>query len=278
MSKYTTIENLHSKYHRLSSAEKNVADFILKHPKDIVSYTIKDLSMASNVSEATVVRLCQHLGYKGYWSFHISLASELGKEEKPLSQEETGSSKMLFMKYAKMMENLANNVNPDNMEQSVELLTKCGCAHLIGSGNTSTIAKHMAFRLGRLGIRCTYDSVPEYFMNNINLAASNDVLIAISQSGVTKDILNGVDLAKKRGLKVIAITAYVNSSLAEKSDIVLESKGDFSRFDYYKNYNHLCEIAVVDVLCELIQQKFAVMNRKGKDDDMLELLLSEAKL
>ncbi|HOO28248.1 MAG TPA: SIS domain-containing protein, partial [Lachnospiraceae bacterium] len=120
--------------------------------------------------------------------------------------------------------------------------------------------------------------VPEYFMNNINLAASNDVLIAISQSGVTKDILNGVDLAKKRGLKVIAITAYVNSSLAEKSDIVLESKGDFSRFDYYKNYNHLCEIAVVDVLCELIQQKFAVMNRKGKDDDMLELLLSEAKL
>jgi DNA-binding MurR/RpiR family transcriptional regulator len=136
----------------------------------------------------------------------------------------------------------------------------------------------MAFRLGRLGIRSTYDSAPEYFMNSIYLAEPKDVLVAISQSGVTKDILNGVELAKKRGIQVIAITAYINSSLAEKSDIVLESKGDFSRFDYYKNYNHICEIAVIDALCELIQQKLTTKNPKGKDDNMLELLLSESKL
>lgn len=278
MSNYATIENLHSKYHKLSSAEKNVADFIMKHPQEIDNYTIKDLSLASNVSEATVVRMCKHLGYKGYWSFHISLVSDIGKEEKTFSQTEEGSLKALFMKYSKMMEKLADNVNEGSMEQCVDLLTNCSCAHIIGAGNTSTLAKHMAFRLGRLGIRCTYDSAPEYFMNNIYLAGPNDVLVAISQSGVTKNILNGVELAKKKEIKVMAITAYINSSLAEKSDIVLESKGDFSRFDFYKNYNHLCEIAVIDALCELIQQKLTALNPKGKDDNMLELLLSEAKL
>jgi RpiR family carbohydrate utilization transcriptional regulator len=278
MSNSSTIENLQRKFHRLSSAEKNVAEFIMKNPREVVNYTIKDLAVASNVSESTVVRMCQRLGYKGYWSFHISLVSDLGKDEKTHSHAEEGSLKSIFMKYSKMMQQLAVNVNEKTMEKCIDLLINCNCAHVIGAGNTSILAKHMSFRLGRLGIRSTNDSAPEYFINHINLAAPNDILVAISQSGLTKDILNGVELAKNRGIKVIAITAYINSSLAEKSDFVLESKGDFSRFDYHKNYSHLCEIAVIDALCELIQQKLTTIDSKGKDVNLLELLLSDAKL
>lgn len=113
------------------------------------------------------------------------------------------------------------------MNHCIDLLIGCGYAHIIADGNTGTVVDHLAFCLGRHGIRCTHGNVPEYYINNINLAKQDDVVIAISQSGVTKNVLKGVQLVKQKKLKVIAITAYKDSNLSYDADIVLVAKGDF---------------------------------------------------
>lgn len=271
MAKLTTIEKVQGCYEKLSSAEKNVANYILKHPGEVVGYTVRELAQASNVSEATVVRMCQHIGYKGYWSFHISLAVDLEDKKEDVGSGEAEDARAILRKYARMIEYLAGNINEESMQKSADLLMNCGYAHIIAGGNTGTLANHLSFRLGRLGICCTMNNVPEYYINHINSAGAKDVVVAISQSGMTKDVLKGIELAREKGLKIIAITAYKDSKIANEADLVLESKGDFSRYDFYKNYSHLCENAVIDTLCDLIQQK-------RENDNMLELLLSDAKL
>ena len=115
----------------------------------------------------------------------------------------------------------------------------------------------------------------ENYLNTINLADENDVLIAISKSGITKTVIQGAELAKEKGLKVIAITEYGNSKLGELADHVLLSKGDSSRFDYYKNYNHLSETAVIEALLELVKNVDKIVEKRA---DQLEFMLSEAKL
>lgn len=233
--------------------------------------------MASGVSEATVVRMCQHAGYTGYWPFRTMLARDMGmmgREEKR-DNDQANIVAGIFRKYADIMQNLSSKIDLDAMSTCARLIDNCHEVHVIAAGDTGTLAKHMGFCLGRIGIKATYSGLADYYLNTINLADENDVLIAISKSGITKTVIQGAELAKEKGLKVIAITEYGNSKLGELADHVLLSKGDSSRFDYYKNYNHLSETAVIEALLELVKNVDKIVEKRA---DQLEFMLSEAKL
>src|SRR5579872_6411791 len=64
-------------YSSLRTAEQRVADFILKHPEELIYLTVTELAERTNTSESTVVRICQKIGYKGYQEFKIMLARDL---------------------------------------------------------------------------------------------------------------------------------------------------------------------------------------------------------
>src|ERR1700691_6727353 len=68
---------LQGAYSGLRAAEQRVADFILKHPDELIYLTVTELAERTNTSESTVVRLCQKIGYKGYQEFKIVLARDL---------------------------------------------------------------------------------------------------------------------------------------------------------------------------------------------------------
>ena len=85
MSEKSVIDNIQKHYREFSPTERKVADCVLRHPNQVTEYTVKELAMASGVSEATVVRMCQHAGYTGYWPFRTMLARDMGmmgREEK----------------------------------------------------------------------------------------------------------------------------------------------------------------------------------------------------
>ena len=273
MNNLSAIEKIQENYNHLSPTENRLADYVLKNSQKAIEYTVKDLAEASNVSEAAVVRMCQHIGFKGYWPFRMSLAKEVDKHQKNTVDTETENGLQgIFKRYSANMLNIADNIDVETVSKCVKLLRDCDQVHLIASGNTAPIVEHMGFRLGRLGVRNTFSGVADYYMNQINLAGVNDIVFAVSQSGSTKSVLDGVTLARQKGLKIIAITAYKNSKLGELADYVLESKGDFSRFDFYKNYSHLCEMAVAEAMLDLLtadEKTRAIVQEKSTD--MLEI-------
>ena len=277
MSEKSVIDNIQKHYREFSPTERKVADCVLRHPNQVTEYTVKELAMASGVSEATVVRMCQHAGYTGYWPFRTMLVRDMGmmgREEKR-DNDQANIVAGIFRKYADIMQNLSSTIDLDAMSTCARLIDNCHEVHVIAAGDTGTLAKHMGFCLGRIGIKATYSGLADYYLNTINLADENDVLIAISKSGITKTVIQGAELAKEKGLKVIAITEYSNSKLGELADHVLLSKGDSSRFDYYKNYNHLSETAVIEALLELVKNVDKIVEKRA---DQLEFMLSEAKL
>ena len=148
------------------------------------------------------------------------------------------------------------------MKESAKILDTCRQVYIIAAGDTGTVAKHLSFRLGRAGIRAIYNELADYYLNTINLADQEDALIAISKSGITKTVLQGVELAQKKGLQVIAITEYENSALGELADYVLLCKGDFGRFDYYKNYSNLSATAVVEALIGLLESRTKIIEKE----------------
>ena len=142
-------------------------------------------------------------------------------------------------------------------------------------GDTSPLAQYMGFRLGRLGIKCTYNVAPEYFMNHVNLADEGDILVAISQSGTSKQVIQGLELGKEKGLKSMVITAFPQSPAAALADYVLPSAGKEEAFSYYKSYAHLYETAVIDALLSFVTNEELI---KTKQADKPEIMLSEMKM
>lgn len=268
------LEVIRERYEEIFSAEKKVADFVLRNPQKTVDSNVSELAKQSGVSDATVVRMCHHIGYSGYYQFRILLARDLGRKQvdQAASVEHKDMVSRVFAEYAEIMTAMGRRIDENVMFKCVELIRTCRWAHIIAAGNTCPLAQYMGFRLGRLGVKCTYNVAAEYFMNQINLAEENDILIAISQSGTSRQVVQGMELGKEKQLKSIAITASVPSPVSELADYVLVSAGKEEPFSYYKGYEHLKEMAVIDALLHFVTTQADI------EEDKLELILSDYKM
>lgn len=271
------LEVIKENYNCIFSAEKKVADFVLKNPQKTVDSNVSELAKQSGVSDATVVRMCHHIGYTGYYEFRITLAKDLGRQQyETVNRVQTHDEvEKQFREYAENIIAIGRRIDADVMWNCVNLLKSCKQAHLLAVGNTCPLTQYMGFRLGRLGIKSTYNVAAEYFLNNVNLADSDDILVAISQSGTSKQVIQGLELGKEKGLKAIAITAYANSPVANLADYILLSAGTEGPFNYYKGFAHLNETAVIDALLNFVTNA-ELINKKQADRP--EIILSEYKV
>lgn len=266
------LEVIQDNYDEIFSAEKKVADYVLENPQEAVNATVSELAKASGVSDATVVRMCHHLGYKGYYQFRLMLAKDVGRN----NEQDNGSNAVvrIFQDYANIMTAIGDNIDEEVMQGCVNLIKTCKQAHIMAVGNTTPLALYMGFRLGRLGVKCTCAISPEYFLNYVNLADEDDIIIAISHSGSSKQIIQGMELGKEKKLKMMAITGSRQSPVFQLADYTLISNGKNESFDFYKNYAHLNETALIDALLELVMNWEKIQEM---DADKPEVILSEYK-
>lgn len=268
------LEVIKSQYDNIFSAEKKVADYVLNNPHKTVDMNVSELAKLSGVSDATVVRTCHHLGYKGYYQFRITLSRDLGRKKERISREKDAIDK-IFGQFAQKLHDIEQQITVENMIDCVNLIKECETVHILAVGNAANIAQYLGFRLGRLGIKSSYNVAPEYCINHINLAEKEDILIAISKSGMSKQVIRGIELAKERGMKAIAITASEHSSVAELADFVLLSKAQNEAFDNCKRYSYLNELAVIDAMLVFFEDDEKISFTKAEEP---KFVLAENKV
>lgn len=274
----TVVETIREYYGQIFSAEKKVADFILEHPEKAVNANVSELANYSGVSDATVIRLCKHIGYQGYYQLRICLSRDLGRKQVTSGNAESLSDDAVsnvFQSFAASMTTIGKNLSTDTMLKCAGLINSCRQVHLVAVGNTSPMAQYMGFRLGRLGIQCSYNMVPEYFMNHVNLAGPEDIVLAISKSGTSKQVVQALELAKEKGLKTIAITGHQFSPVSRLTDYLLLSGTEEASFSYYNTYSHLAEHAVVDALVHFVTNEEHIAANSA---DKPEIIFSEYKI
>lgn len=121
-------------------------------------------------------------------------------------------------------------VNPEEITKMTNMIEDVDNVYVMGLGRSGLVAKAFAMRLMHLGLNVYV--VGETITPAIT---ENDCLIAISGSGETSYIISTTDIAKDIGSKIIAITSYPDSALAQKADIVVQLKGR-TKIESEKNY------------------------------------------
>ncbi|MDO4522438.1 MAG: MurR/RpiR family transcriptional regulator [Eubacteriales bacterium] len=269
-------ERIQERYGALSASEKKIADYLMENLEKAVNYNVSEMANASGTSDATIVRFCKHLGYSGYYQLRINLSRELGRNEYHQEEEaDKNTASGILLNYAKNIQYMAKYLNDEDMKTCAKLIENCHYVHLVAEGNTTTLTQYMGFRLGRLGVRCTYHALPEYYLNDIMMAQEDDIVFAISQSGSSKKVLRAVELANRQKIRTIGIVGYRYSPLSKLVDYLLLALVEDQRFDYSKNYAHLYEMAVVDTLLEQITND---VRRQKRDLEGGEMLMSDSKL
>ena len=229
MSENTTVlEQISHEYYNLTAAEKKTADFVLSHLHETQYMSITELSEASGVAEATVSRFCRRLGYRGYNAFKLAIAnntSQQALQANPLSGAITGEDTLETMcqKICSADVNAITQtmalINPDSVRKAVDLLEGAGKVLCMGQGGSMIMATEAAHLFSTVSGKFLAVSDSHSQAVAASMLEENDVIIFFSYSGSTLDMIQTLNLARRRGAKVILITRFVKSPGAELAHI-----------------------------------------------------------
>lgn len=284
MQAQSVLEALAKQYDRMFAAEKKVADYILAQPDEVVRMNVSELAGASCVSDATVVRMCKHIGYEGYYQMKIHLSHELGRNElrERRSDARPETAKGLLEALAYGILNIAEALDTQEIRRCVRMLRAAGTVYIAAVGNTVPAAMDLGHRLERFGIRTCTHAVVEYLIAAVGNAQPGDLLVAISGSGSSRQVLQAAELGRSKGIPCIAITRERTSPLTKLADPVLVTHQRRTLFDErYGLRSHLGEMAVNDLLIY-----FLILDGLGDDTGAqrpdasldVEHLLSETRI
>ncbi|QLR44410.1 MurR/RpiR family transcriptional regulator [Enterobacter sp. RHBSTW-00994] len=202
-----------------SPTQQKLGEFVLNDPARVLYLTITELARESDTSEASVTRLCRALGCKGYNEFKMALALDI-QQGQPARQNGdeidnvVDESVQALLDTAKLLDRalLANAALALHQAQSVQIY---------GVAASAILGEYLHYKLLRLG-------KPVQLFSDMHRAAMNaatlpktSLVVAISSSGSTRDLLHVVKLARKRGVPVLALSNTPRSPLASLCDIQL---------------------------------------------------------
>jgi len=121
----------------------------------------------------------------------------------------------------------ATNLDPIEVEKATEILQSCsGKVIVTGVGKSGAIAEKIAQTLTSTGTVAIFIHPSDAIHGGLGVMTAEDVVIALSNSGETDEILAILPYLKQRGSGLIAIVGNINSTLARNADAVLNASVD----------------------------------------------------
>ncbi len=247
------LNEIKSNLDQMTRAERKVADAVLASPYKVLRKSISLLADEAGVSEPSVIRFCRVLHCKGFQDFKLLLAQDLAIgahfSEAHLSIDESAPdliAKVIDSGIASLIK-VRDSLPADQVQRAVEILTVADRIEFYGLGGSGIVAQDAQHKFFRLGVPVVAYSDPTVHSVSASLLQPGCVVVAISQSGITQDIIASAELGLAAGAKVIAITA-AKSKLAHIATICLPMNSLEDEDLYAPFKSRMAHLAIVDVL------------------------------
>lgn len=238
----------------LSAAERKVAEAALAEPKWFVHAAVAEIALRAGVSQPTVIRFCRTLGYKGLPEFKLALSASISQSGLPYVHAELNIDDDMGNVMEKVLGNTAaallgarRSLKESELENAVSWLASARRIEFYGVGNSGIVAQDAQHKFFRFGISAVAYSDAHIQLMAAAVLAPQDVLVAVSNSGSSIEILDAAGIAKKNGARLIAIT-HPDSPLAHIADCVLATAVQEDANLYTPMVSRLLQLAVVDIL------------------------------
>ncbi|MCI8726343.1 MAG: MurR/RpiR family transcriptional regulator [Hungatella sp.] len=249
----------------MTRTERMVCEYVERRLSDIPALSIKQLAKKSGTSEASVLRFCKTLGYRGYRDFILSLSSALGSLD-----EKAEEKKYTDIRPGDTLETIIENVSFNNtcsieetlmvldkgqVEKAVTLLSLAKWVDWYGLGASGLVCQDAQQKFMRIKKHCQALTDSHSIRTAAAILDKEDVAVLVSNSGTTKEILDALELVKESGAKSIAITRYSKSELALGADVILNISTPEVTFRSGAMGSRIAMLNVVDVLFSAVASK-----------------------
>lgn len=234
------IKRINDSYSKLSKGQKLLANYIVDHYEKAVFLTAAKLGIIVGVSESTVVRFANELGYDGYPKLQRALEELVKTKLTSIQRVEVTSDridkshvlKSVLQSDADKIKYTLEEIDEAVFDQSVEMILKAKTIYIIGVRSSAALANFLGFYFNLVfdNVKLIHtNSVSEMF-EQIYRLHEDDVVIGISFPRYSKRTLKAMEFAKSRKADVITITDSPLSPMIQFADCSLIARSDMASF------------------------------------------------
>lgn len=230
-------ELLQQRQGQLTRSGHAVADYLLQHADEAQYLSISSLARECNVAEATVFRFCRALGFDGYHEMRIALAQANATGTMSSQRElQPGASTETLFEHASArlftaIKGTQNALSVEAVDEAARMLREAKQVFCFGQGGSMLLANDICARFASLSTKFRTSGDSHLQLLTASLMNEADVVLFVSYSGATRDMMETLRTAKAAGAKIILLTHYEDSPGASLADVVLRCGAQESPLD-----------------------------------------------
>ncbi|MET1180714.1 MurR/RpiR family transcriptional regulator [Peribacillus simplex] len=209
---------------KFTKTEEELANYILQRPEEVSQLTISQIAKKLHISPATITRFCQKLAFSGFNEFKHELKRFVDLRNTPKNMKnikQVDYFAKLYQDHLGIIDNTFHITTYDDIQKAVSYLTQANKIHVYGIGSSGIAAQEFKSKFFRIGLTVEAITDPHQSMMDAALSNENSVVIGISISGTTKEVISAVKIAKKQGSRILIFTGDKKSELSQLGDISL---------------------------------------------------------
>ena len=226
----SALVKIRSERDQLSAIERRIADFVLENAQLLRDYSSQQLANALGISQSSVVKFCQKLGFKGYPDLKLSVSEALvradsgtaGAQGTSASDDASSHLATRLWQHKSQAEEATRLINPpQSLQQAAEAIGSAGKVYIIGMGDDDIHARMAALRLSQLGILAVHNFDAAHMTASLSAAKPDDVLLAFSEHGLQPALCQLARHMRSQRGKVVTVTRHSANALRALADLAL---------------------------------------------------------
>ena len=263
---------IRSERDQMSAIERRIADFILENAQLLRDYSSQQLATALRISQSSVVKFSQKLGFKGYPDLKYSIGEAVARADNAsdvvvtaaAAQEAAGGNGSQLWRRKSEAEEETRLINPPEAVRAVaETLGNAGKVFIIGLGEDDIHARTFAWRLSLLGILTIHNFDIAHMTTSVSAATSGDVLLVFCEDGKQTALVQICHQFRKAKGKVITVTRHTSNALRAHADLALlvsahDERPHIEPLLYHSALQHLLD-GIFVMLCEGSKKRYGIL-------------------
>lgn len=262
----TLLSVLRSHVPSLSSGPAQVGRAVLEDPHLVVPMTIQQLAGHSGTSEASVIRLTKAIGCSGFREFRTLLTAAVARSASlstpstlpaDITPEDAPSAVVakLLAEEQRALADTAAAVSTEALVSAAEAITTARRIIIIGIGASGLVAEDLSAKLERIGLAARAITEGHHAMTLAVLMTPEDLLVAVTASGETTDVVEPLAAAQRGHVPSVAITVRPRSSVTSADHVLVGVAAREGAMRSAAMSSRTGQLFVVDALFTLVFQR-----------------------
>lgn len=240
-----------------TKAERKVAALVLQNPQDFINMSITQTARHCGVSDTSVFRFCRMLNLEGYQDFKMSLVQSISNgpaaaytlsDQIRIEDDTNEVCRKLLAANTEVLRQTYELLDAPSIRRAVLMIESARMIHFYGMGSSGIMAQEAKNRFARILPNLVFESDSHMQEMSSALLGPEDLAIAFSYSGSSKDTISILRRAKKNGAQCLCITHFPDSSLTVYADLVLLVGGGEGPFQGGSLSARIAQLYLLDVL------------------------------